>query len=62
MPPPRSSRRFPLRTLVLMILAVAAFFWMWVRTHQYRNVSPGKSPVEVLPVPLVPPTHPKPDK
>jgi len=45
-----------------MILAVAAFFWMWVRTHQYRNVSPGKSPVEVLPVPLVPPTHPKPDK
>lgn len=36
MSPVRSSRRFPVRTLVLMILALLAFIWMWVMTHRAR--------------------------
>lgn len=48
---PRSSQRFPVRTLVLMILAVLAFVWMWVMTHRHRKtvLTPlGPAPVQEL--------------
>lgn len=56
---PRSSQRFPVRTLVLMILAVLAFLWMWVMTHRQREraaMQGGALQVE----PVAPPTgaHP----
>lgn len=57
---PRRSQRFPLRTLVLMVLAVVAFIWMWVMTHRYRDITPNEPPVQLVPV--VPPTHPTPDE
>jgi hypothetical protein len=41
--------RFPKRTLILMLLAVLAFFWMWWATHRYptQRRAPG---VRVVPV------------
>jgi hypothetical protein len=49
-------RRFPLRTLVLMVLALLAFIWMWWNTH--GAVRPPRAepkgaavPVEVVPLP-----------
>lgn len=38
-------RRFPLRTLLLMILAVAAFVRLWCATHPARD--PKGKAVEV---------------
>jgi hypothetical protein len=43
-----------------MALAVAAFVWMWVQTHRYRDITPTEPPVQLVPV--VPPTHPTPDE
>jgi hypothetical protein len=43
-------KRFPPRTLVLMLLSLAAFFFMWWRTHGLaasRTATPAKSQVIV---------------
>ena len=45
-------RRFPLRTLLLMILALVAFARMWWLTHHFgspRAVDPRPLTVDVLP-------------
>ena len=43
-----SSPRFPLRTLVLMVLALAAFIWMYLASH--RSAQPtGQTTVQTAP-------------
>lgn len=37
-------RRFPLRTLILMVLALIVFVRMWIITHGKRAEEPGKPP------------------
>jgi hypothetical protein len=44
-------RRFPLRTLVLMLLALAAFFWMWLNT---RRPAPALRPPSARVIDVVP--------
>lgn len=46
--------RFPMRTLVLMVLALAAFVWMWAQTHRARAPALDAPPT-VTPVQLVAP-------
>ena len=45
------QQRFPLRTLVLMILALASFAWFYWNTHQASGRPPPQEAreVEVLP-------------
>ena len=37
-------RRFPLRTLILMVLALIVFVRMWIITHSKPAEEPGKPP------------------
>ena len=37
-------RRFPLRTLILMVLALIVFARMWIITHSKKDEEPGKPP------------------
>ena len=50
-----SLRRFPLRTQLLMLVALAAFVRLWCVTHPARPAAPQSSvPVDVTvqPIPL----------
>ncbi len=37
-------RRFPLRTIILMVLALIVFVRMWIITHGKKDEAPGKPP------------------
>jgi hypothetical protein len=39
-------KKFPTRTLILMLFTLAAFVWFWVQMHQPR---PSMAPVPVAP-------------
>jgi len=42
-------KRFPVRTIVLMILATLAFVWMYWQTHRAAPQSAAPQPVEIVP-------------
>lgn len=46
-------RRFPLRTLLLMIVALLAFLRLWWVTHANERArqQPQHQPVEIMPAP-----------
>lgn len=43
-------KRFPTRTLVLMVLALLAFVWMYLQTH--KPAASANVPVEIVSPPL----------
>ncbi|MGZ3479933.1 MAG: hypothetical protein ACXU81_06265 [Myxococcaceae bacterium] len=51
-PPTRSGgpRRFPLRTILLMVLALLAFARFWWITHHDRPPPPPHAPIPVRPL------------
>ena len=40
-------KRFPTRTLLLMIIALFAFVWFWCQTHPSANRPPRPVDVEI---------------
>lgn len=59
--PATPSRRIPLRTLLLMVLALVIFARLWWATHQQRAARGERTPerrdvpVVVVPAPAPPP-------
>ncbi|HZN92598.1 MAG TPA: hypothetical protein VFB81_07825, partial [Myxococcales bacterium] len=46
------QKRFPLRTLILMVLALASFVWFYWNTHRTPPVRPARPVQEVEVVPF----------
>jgi len=52
--------RFPLRTLLLMVLALVAFGRLWWITHRSRPAHPAvTAPRQPIPVRPLPPAEPR---
>lgn len=52
------ASRFPLRTLVLMLLALASFGWMWWRTHEQAKGATLRARPVIIDVEPVTGAHP----